>query len=820
MQPSAIVWLVLGLIWLALVFTFHRRERNNPSTTAYSRDLLAGGVLLLLTAGFFWRTISGDVYQPADGGDLVSFLFPTYRFAAAQLSQWTLPLWNPHLYGGAPFISDIQAGFLYPPNLALFLLNPGFDYPTMQWLSIGHLYWAGLGLYVLVRTLQPGGIMISRPGALFGAVAFEFSDPLLLHLGNLNLIAVLSWLPWILAAFHLALTRRQSAWAAVAGILFAMANYAGHAPSTVYIGLAVGVYGLGWWGSRWTGGEAAKAEDSELVGVEPRTAHSPISNLRSLLFHFVITIGLAALLSAPILLPALELTQFTERSDFVYQDTVAFSLAPTQAIGLITPGFFGRGPALHWSLWDRVELPYAGVATLLLAMGGLLMVGQRVRRDLWLWALLALFGFLTALGIYAIFHGWLTLVVPGFDQFRAPARALILWTLGLAVLGAAGVDAAAGWGSNRVSDSAYSRYSRVLKWGGLLLAGIFVPLMYLALLLTQDDPTAFLRASVAALAITLAAGFWLATWALVALRRAELLGAPLFAGLMIGLLFLDLSATGAYTDISSTDPAAGFDHPELVAFLKDDGDRFRIDTRTDIADLWQPDAAALHGLEDVWGVANPLMLQQWDEQWEATGGRHTRRYDALNVKYVLVRDGTPLPEGKFELAFDAPGELSAYRNLDFWPRAWLVHEMVTVPPGTFEATRTNDLPAGDVDPTTTAVVELPEGETLALVPAADNETVRNLHYGSSSQSWAVEAAAPGLLVFSETWYPGWQAQVNGAAQLVLRVNGAQRAVAVPAGASTVELRFLPQPWRWGLILFGAGLVLAALALLLGRKTHR
>jgi hypothetical protein len=326
---------------------------------------------------------------------------------------------------------------------------------------------------------------------------------------------------------------------------------------------------------------------------------------------------------------------------------------------------------------------------------------------------------------------------------------------------------------------------------------------------------------VAALAITLAAGFWLATWALVALRRAELMGAPLFAGLMIGLLFLDLSATGAYTDISSTDPAAGFDHPELVAFLQADSDRFRIDTRTDIANLWQPDAAALHGLEDVWGVANPLMLQQWDEQWEATGGRHTRRYDALNVKYVLVRDGTPLPEGKFEPAFDAPGELSVYRNLDFVPRAWLVHDAVTVPPGTFETTSLNDLAAAkDADPTTTAVVELSEGETLALAPAAGNETVQELRYGSSSQSWAVEATAPALLILSETWYPGWQARVNGAAQPVLRVNGAQRAVAVPAGASTVELRFLPQPWRWGLFLFGAGLVLAAVVMIFGRKARR
>ena len=96
--------------------------RNAPGSLRRTLwyDVLAGGVLFVLLAAFFWRTLSGDVYQPADGGDLVSFLFPTYRFAAGELAAGRLPLWNPALYGGAPFVGDIQAGFLYPPNLALF----------------------------------------------------------------------------------------------------------------------------------------------------------------------------------------------------------------------------------------------------------------------------------------------------------------------------------------------------------------------------------------------------------------------------------------------------------------------------------------------------------------------------------------------------------------------------------------------------------------------------------------------------------------------------------------------------------------------------
>ena len=140
-----------------------RRQSPNPQSpisTPLWKDFAAAFLLALLTVAFFWRTLSGDVFQPADGGDLVSFLYPTYRFAAQTLAASSLvnghlPLWNPTLYGGAPFIADIQAGFLYPPNLLLFLLNPNFDYRWMQWLSIGHLWWAGLGVYALCRVLAP-----------------------------------------------------------------------------------------------------------------------------------------------------------------------------------------------------------------------------------------------------------------------------------------------------------------------------------------------------------------------------------------------------------------------------------------------------------------------------------------------------------------------------------------------------------------------------------------------------------------------------------------------------------------------------------------
>ncbi len=225
------LWLpITGLIWLTLVLRAASRERRRSGSTPWWRDLLAGGVLFLLAIGFFWRPLSGDVYQPADGGDLVSFLFPTYRFAAGELAQGRLPLWNPTLYGGAPFIGDIQAGFLYLPNVLLFWLNPEFPYVALQWSAVGHLYWAGLGMYVLLRTLRWPDVPVGRLAALFGAVAFMFCDPLLIHFGNLNLIAVLSWLPWVLAPLSRALDRGSLRWAGPYGPAFCGEHLCGPCP--------------------------------------------------------------------------------------------------------------------------------------------------------------------------------------------------------------------------------------------------------------------------------------------------------------------------------------------------------------------------------------------------------------------------------------------------------------------------------------------------------------------------------------------------------------------------------------------------------------
>jgi uncharacterized membrane protein YfhO len=49
----------------------------------------------------------------------------------------------------------------------------------------------------------------------------------------------------------------------------------------------------------------------------------------------------------------------------------------------------------------------------------------------------------------------------------------------------------------------------------------------------------------------------------------------------------------------------------------------------------------------------------------------------------------------------------------------------------------------------------------------------------------------GLLVLKDTWYPGWEARVDGTKVPIYRVNGCFRGVIVPAGEHRVIFKYKP-----------------------------
>ncbi|HHJ07557.1 MAG TPA: hypothetical protein ENK24_08660, partial [Anaerolineae bacterium] len=400
--------------------------------------VIAGVILALLTLAFFWQIIfTKTAWMPAGGGDLLPFLYPNYQFAAQSLQNGVIPLWNPHLYSGAPFAADAQSGLFYPPNLLIFLLSPNLSFETLEYLAVFHFWLAGFGMFLFLQHSPPAKTLRLHPiAALTGAIAFEFSDLFIVHFGNLNMIAVAAWLPLVMLAFQNAVAQRRTGYALAAGALLAIATLAGHIQITLFILLAIGLYAL--WEVFWPGRDGSR-----------------LAPLGYLLVALLVTIGLSALW----LIPTLEMSRYTLRAALSYPESAAYSLHPAQLIGLLIPNYFGRDPALHWGPWERVETGYIGILTLLLALTGAFLQKDRQTR---FFIFLAGVSFLLALGDSSILHGWLSLS-PGFGQFRAPARYILLLDFSLATLATIGLHRLMG-GLNKTSRQTFSNLLKTVTW--------------------------------------------------------------------------------------------------------------------------------------------------------------------------------------------------------------------------------------------------------------------------------------------------------------------------------------------------------------------
>ena len=768
--------LALASLWLVAYLALRCLYQRGRLGDDYHRDAVALGAIALITIGFFWQLLfTPNTYMPAGGGDLASFLYPVYHYAARNLKQGVIPLWNPYLYGGAPFVGDIQSGLFYPVNLLVFLLVPELTYPTMELLAVLHFFLAGAFMYLCLRSLERRVVRrdtlslqrLSRLAALGGAVAFMFSDLFITHFGNLNMIAGAAWLPLIFLFYHRAMLERRLSRAAWAGLFLGIATLAGHIQVTLFIALALTLY----------------------TAYQIYIAPSPISNLQSPISNLVLTIAVALGVSALILLPSYEMANYTLRAALDYGQASQYSLAPGQLIGLLAPNFFGRDPSHHWSPWERVEVGYIGVLPLVLALLAVLLRRENLVRFL---LGLAVVSLLLSLGGYSILHGWLYRWVPGFEGLRAPARFVYLMDFALAVLAALGLDALLR-PLERGQRIIYRRLLRMAPWVLVGIGLLAAPFGYFAILDAQSkDAVVFWRVSMAVDSVALFLLFLAASLAILWMRGYRWVRRNTLGLLAVGLIAVDLASTGAYVDLGHQDPTMGFHHPAAIEFLKADTGRYRIDTRTDVWEFWQPDLSLLHGIHDVWGVVNPLTLADYNRYWEHMGSRSSVLYDFLNAKYLVGSKGVALDWEKFVPVFEGDPQVNIYLNTRALPRAFLVHQAL-VAADHEEAFDLIHQP--DFDPSEVVVLEGAGGEVL---PTDEAEMVSIVSYQPNEILLDVTTAAPGYLVLSEVYYPGWRAYVDGREEVIWRANYTFRAIHLEPGPHRVRLLFAPLAWKVGL----------------------
>jgi len=367
--------------------------------------------LQILTIGFFARPLF--FRETFFFRDLYLWFFPQRR-RLVELARDGLPLWDPYIHGGQPFLGEINNVALYPSSLLGFALPPIIAFNVE---IVLHFLLCGLAVYLLARIvgLSPLGSFIA--GTVFTFCGFTLS------LGNfLNRILATPHFPLLLLFWHLFLLERRQRWFVAAVTSGALQLLAGSAELLI-LSLVVALA----WG---------------LLFPYPR----PIAPWKTFLQASFLSIAIAGI-AAVQLLPTIELIRRSSRGhELPYESFTTWSLSPRRLPEVIVPGFFGRTDTLaerdYWG--NRVEdrgFPYIlsiyfGVLATGLALFGAIGPENSIfptRMRLLLAGLLVL-SLLLGLGRNLPLFKLLYSVVPGARVFRYPVKFLACAALGVALL--------------------------------------------------------------------------------------------------------------------------------------------------------------------------------------------------------------------------------------------------------------------------------------------------------------------------------------------------------------------------------------------------
>ncbi|MDY0165710.1 MAG: hypothetical protein RBS80_04155 [Thermoguttaceae bacterium] len=780
--------------------------------------------------------------------DGAHFYPPLWGLTAGEWSAGRVPLWNPYENLGQPLFAQPAAGVCYPGQL-LFLLPLPLIWAQKLYI-VGHVLLAAGAAYRLARSFRA-----SATAAGVAAMAYAFSGSVLMQHTNAPFLVGAAWLPLaMLCADQLARigtipgerSLRLAAWWSVGlGVVLALMVLGGDPQMAYNVGLISALYVI----------LALAAGGRGRVGGKKPGERRP-SIRRSLgrfatAFRLFGAAALAALvLSAVQVLPA---WQFAARSDRVspsWRDRLTatlrprshheyvyhFSVGPWRLAEFLWPNVAGRQYPVHHRWLDaipaegRIWTPtlYMGMLPLVLALAA-----TRFRRgplkQRWL-SWLALLSTLAAFGYYGL--GWLlaechldtglggpfgglywlmTLVLPGYMQFRYPAKLLVVTALAMSVL------AARGW------DRVLAGRGRRTMWllfllGTISIVGLLgayairpfweawmaaVPADQLFGPLDASGAWRDLAAGFAQTALLCAVFGWLLHVQGKAVQgRAGRFFQTALPNVALLLVAADLAWSNAWLVATVPGAAAAaqsrFGRRIATALPGEPHSGSQVRPRIWRHPIWLPDAwrqssspdrlaeAMRFDRDTLWPnynfelriavaeVHGTMMLRDYAEFLAArrTGGSKKRLTVLDLASHAVLPPGTT-PPGQWQTVDRVPGAVMRRNNRPS-PRAWIANP-----------------------------------DSAGRPRNIDGESCRIVVYDPQRVELEATLREPGLVVLAEQYYPGWRLEVRRAGEggrtvPIRRANGVMRAAELPAGEHHLTFRFRPQIVYLGAAISAAG----------------
>ena len=701
---------------------------------------------------------------------------PGGEFLLSALRQGEWPWWDPYVGAGAPAMGNLTQAFFFPPYFAVVALGNGVALKNAYFLLV--LLAAALASYLFLRRHD-----LSREASIAGAVAVLFCGALnknvgsfIGHTGACLPIALLST-RWFLDV---------PGWRRAAGLAVAYAaiSLASFPP------LVVATFGI-----------SAVYAAVDILTSERRGRAATL---------YLTAVAVALGLVAWYYLPAQAVMREAPSITAIYRGAAVTVLPWPQLAQLLTPTLLGGGQVFHDPPMrdiGTITVPWLGVAALLLAsLAGPVPV-RRARLLFWAIAGLAAFIVLKLTGVepvQSVRHLPLLRNVHWAHHFGIP--------LGLLLALAAGI------GVHRLLAGRISRARG--------LVGI-VPLAIVVLAL----PAIAMRRGVFAHAM---AATWLRQW-YVALGW-------LLAGATLVLALAGVREGGARR--------RWWGAAAIVALLAAEGVFNVYYPRPRRWDVWKHPVPYVRVLKArshfgrVYGAgafhANAGSVHeifQLDSMMTFNAERMLRLYARYVAPGRFLGEATLLPP---ERVLDAASvSLLAIRSLDhaalgveaaarghreiFADEYLRIFERRSAPRYHFTSLYRV---VGEQEALESLAGPGPPGEVLVEVPLpfppepndGREPPVVVQRFGRNEVRLRVRAPRAGLLYCSESFFPGWQATVDGRTASIVAANYAFRAVPVPAGDVVVELRYRPPGLSAGLGLSAAAsLGLVAMSALGSRR---
>ncbi len=395
--------------------------------------------------------------------------------------------------------------------------------------------------------------------------------------------------------------------------------------------------------------------------------------------------------------------------------------------------------------------------------------------------------------------------IPLLNSCRVPYRMLMIAALFVIPLAGFGLDRVIGLARNNGL-----RMRHCLLFMAPIIALLAPPYVGFSRILTGQFSLAFLA---------------IGCVAVLALRRRR-------TSWLIGALVLALCAGQVhfgYHGLLHSDPRAYEPDADFKRFRAETGglDRVALFETLDTWDSWPSQGLGILTKTRFMGGYNALPLRRYCALFEMLGAKRRGKtpeqvspnrdnmvakwitprgewlsadthwaLNLLNVRYLVTQlDGLPYPNKNPE-AFrkTKTGRLTVYENLEAFPLAFTVHN-VDVRTTKEEALHALGSPGFDHRGTVLLSTPFDSGR---LEPATGPEPVTVVEYGRNRVELDVTMTAPGLLVLTDMFYPGWQAEIDGAQSAeVLCADHLLRAVFVPKGNHRVRFAYRPASIRIG-----------------------